>query len=350
MDLGSVAQRGGEWLRGTGPESDIVISSRVRLARNLADLPFPSACDEAQIIEAESMVRESIDSSSLSPELEYVSLTGVDEIDRAMLAERHLISREHAEGRWPGGVAFCEDETVSVMINEEDHIRIQAFSSGFRLTETYAMIDAVDDAISERVKYAFSPEFGYLTTCPTNVGTGMRASVMLHLPALSIARQIENFFRSVMRINLAVRGLYGEGTEALGNLYQVSNQITLGKSEQEILDNVISAVPQIVLYERRARDLLIDQNRPKLEDRIWRAYGMLQNARVISSEETLELLSHLRLGVHLELIDGLDVSSLNRLLVLAQPGHLQKLAGRALEAAERDAVRAELIRKALSPN
>jgi len=233
------------------------------------------------------------------------------------------------------------------MINEEDHLRAQAFRSGFHIEETWATIDALDDRIGERIPYAFSEQLGYLTACPTNVGTGMRASVMLHLPALGITTQIEQVVHAVQKMGLAVRGLYGEGTQALGNLYQVSNQMTLGKSEQEIIENIASTVPTIVTMERKAREALMEQSREQLEDKVWRSLGLLRSARSISSNETIDHLSHLRLGVNVGLIDRVDMGTINQLFILTLPAHLQKMEGRVLEPRQRDIVRANFIRETL---
>jgi len=262
------------------------------------------------------------------------------------LVERHLISKEHADSEGARGVALNDEETVSIMVNEEDHLRLQVLKSGFNLGETWELIDEIDDAIDREVDYAFSPELGYLTACPTNVGTGMRASVMLHLPALLFTRQIEKVITAVGKMHLVVRGLYGEGTQYSGSLHQISNQITLGKSEEEILDNIVSTVPQIVRYERRAREMLLSQNRAKLEDRIYRSLGMLKSARTISSSETITLLSHLRLGINLGLIE-MGIGQVNQLFIRALPAHLQKLEGKELEPEERDAARATFIRENL---
>ena len=262
------------------------------------------------------------------------------------LRERHLISKEHAEADGARGVAIDDKETVSVMVNEEDHLRIQVLKSGFQLGETWEIIDELDDAIDHELTYAFSAELGYLTACPTNVGTGMRASVMLHLPGLLFTKQIDKVITAVGKMSLVVRGLYGEGTQYAGSLYQISNQVTLGKSEEEILDNIVSTVPQIVRYERRAREMLLSQNRPKLEDRVYRSLGMLKSARTISSSETITLLSHLRLGINLGLIE-MAIGQVNQLFIRTLPAHLQKMEGEELGPDERDRARATFIRTSL---
>jgi len=350
MNLDELAHRSGEWLKNEGPEADIVMSSRVRLARNLEQYPFPARFTEEQRCETAAYLEGVLTGPGLLPQLDYLALQDTSELDRQLLVERHLISKEHAEASGERGLAFNEDESVAIMVNEEDHLRLQVFGSGFQLAQTWQRINELDDAISQKVQYAFSPQFGYLSACPTNVGTGLRASVMLHLPALAMAGQIESFFRSVSRINLAVRGLYGEGTEAMGNLFQVSNQVSLGKSEEEVIDNLSSAIPQIVLYERKARNHLLSHRKDQLEDRIWRALGMLKSARTITSGETLDLLSHVRLGINTGSIDEIDTITINQLFVQTLPAHLQKLNGATLDAPQRDVARAQFIREALGPN
>ena len=280
--------------------------------------------------------------------MKYANLMTISPVDRQLLVERHLISLEHANGKGDRGVAFGEDEVVSVMVNEEDHLRMQAVRSGFQLDETWILIDSVDDALGEHIDYAFSPRLGYLTACPSNVGTAIRASVMIHLPGLVMSKQIDKVFQAVTKINLVVRGLYGEGTQASGNFYQISNQSTLGRTEKEILENLRSVVPQIIAYERKSRDSLVSQSELALEDRVWRSYGMLKTARAISSEEVAELLSSVRLGVNMGILDTPPINVINELFILTQPAHLQKLKGRTLDAPERDKARAEFVRTRLT--
>ncbi|NQT18639.1 MAG: protein arginine kinase [Planctomycetes bacterium] len=346
MEINELAKHAGEWLRGEGPESDIIISSRIRLARNLADFPFTNRASTEQMAEISELLHDRIIRLDVNGGLSYFDLSTLSPLDLEFLVERHLISKEHAESEGARGVAINEQETVSVMVNEEDHLRIQVLKSGFQLGETWEIIDEVDDAIDRELNYAFSAELGYLTACPTNVGTGMRASVMLHLPALLFTRQIDKVITAVGKMNLVVRGLYGEGTQYAGSLYQISNQVTLGKSEEEILDNIVSTVPQIVRYERRAREMLLSQNRAKLEDRVYRSLGMLKSARTISSSETITLLSHLRLGINLGLIE-MAIGQVNQLFIRALPAHLQKMEGTELGPEERDAARATFIRKSV---
>jgi len=346
MNLDDLTRTSGEWLRGSGPESDIVMCSRIRLARNLADFPFSNRASRSEKAEIETIFKNAIGESGL--ELFYQDVYNLTPLDRQFLVERQLISREHREADGPRGVAIGPQENVSIMVNEEDHLRIQVMLSGFSLAEVWDRINVLDDTLEERLSYAFSPQLGYLTACPTNVGTGIRVGVMLHLPALVQTKQIDKFFRALQKINLAVRGLYGEGTQAFGDFYQISNQQTLGKSEQELIKNLSDVIPQIIDYERKARQALIQERRQHLHDQVSRAYGVLKTAHTISSEETMLLLSSVRLGINLGLIDDLGIPTVNELFIHTQPAHLQKLQGSPLEVDERNIARATYLRSRLS--
>lgn len=348
MDLDNLTHTSGEWLRGSGPESDIVISSRIRLARNLARFPFPTQASESVRGEIEQLLRDKLHRLPVSSPLRYVDVNTLDTLDRQFLVERQLISREHSEGHGARGVGISGEENVSLMINEEDHLRIQVLRSGFALDDCWNEIDAIDNAIEDQVTYAFSEQLGYLTACPTNVGTGIRVSVMLHLPALVITKEIQKVFQALQKISLAVRGLYGEGSQAMGDFYQISNQVTLGESERKIIGNLKDVVPKIIEWERRVRDELVQKNRQKLHDQISRAYGILKNAQTISSEETMDLLSSVRMGINLGLIDDLEIPTVNELFIHTQPAHLQKLRKERLESAERNVARARHLRQRLS--
>jgi protein arginine kinase len=348
MDLNELVTRSGEWLRGSGPESDIVISSRVRLARNLAEFPFISRASQADRTEIESVLRDRVLEIQESGELEYVNVNELKVIDRQFLVERQLISREHAESEGARGVAIAPNEQVSLMINEEDHLRIQVMHSGLDLEGAWQQIDRIDSLLGDVVNFAFHPKLGFLTACPTNVGTGVRVSVMMHLPALVITRQIDKVFRSLQKISLAVRGLYGEGSQAMGDFYQISNQITLGKKEADLVKQVGDIVPVLIDYERRARDFLVRESHENLHDKVSRAYGILRTAQTISSEETMHLLSSVRMGVNLGLIDDLQIPLLNELFIHTQPAHLQKLRGVELDTADRNIERARYLRRHLN--
>jgi protein arginine kinase len=348
VELDDLARTSGEWLRGSGPESDIVISSRIRLARNLAEFPFISRAAPGDRAEIERMLRERVMRSPGAAEMIYFDVNKLEGIDRQFLVERQLISREHAEAEGARGVAIDPQERVSLMINEEDHLRIQVMHSGLDLSAAWEQINAIDDLVESQVTYAFNDKLGYLTACPTNVGTGMRVSVMLHLPALVITRQIEKLFRSLQKISLAVRGLYGEGSQAMGDFYQISNQITLGRSETDLVKQVGDVVPTIIDYERKAREFLIRESHENLHDRVSRAYGILRTAQTISSEETMHLLSSVRMGVNLGLIADLEIPLLNKLFIYTQPAHLQKLTGSELDTADRNIERARYLRRHLN--
>jgi protein arginine kinase len=347
MNLDSLIPTTGEWLRGTGPESDIVVSTRIRLARNLAAFPFTNRASAHQKSEIEALLRERIAKLDLPSPLQYLNVAGLALLDRQFLVERQLISREHSNADGPRGVAFDDRESVSLMVNEEDQLRLQVMRSGLALDDAWQDIDRVDDLLEQKLSYAFSEEFGYLTACPTNVGTGMRASVMLHLPALGLTKQIEKVFRALQKINLVVRGLYGEGSRASGDFYQISNQVTLGKSESTALGEIREVNLQIIAYERQARAALLRENRQGLHDRVARAYGTLQSATMMTSEETMELLSSVRLGTNLGLIEEVPITTVNELFLHTQPAHLQKLMGSSLDGEERNAARAKYLRTRL---
>src|SRR5918994_3377909 len=345
MKLSDLTQQAGEWLRGSGPMSDIVISSRIRLARNLAGFPFLTRCTRHQRQAVEHKVRDTILGAQIAPKTLYLDLDAASELDRQFLVERHLISKPHAAAEGARGVAIGESETVSIMVNEEDHLRMQVLRSGLQLEEAWEQINAIDDRLEQKLDFSFHPRFGYMTACPTNVGTGIRVSVMLHLPALKLTGEIEKVFRAAKDMRLAVRGLYGEGTEATGDFYQISNQTTLGKSEEDIISDFKHLViPKIIDYEHHARRTLLNDRTIALDDKCHRALGLLRSARLLASEEVLFLLSHLRMGVNLGRIKDVDLRTINELFLLTQPAHLQKLQGKKLEGDQRRAARAEYIR------
>jgi protein arginine kinase len=281
----------------------------------------------------------------------YVDLDSAPEIDRQLLVERHLISKQHASVDGSRGVAIGENESISIMVNEEDHLRIQVLRSGLQLEEAWEQINAIDDKLESKLDFAFHPRFGYLTACPTNVGTGIRVSVMLHLPALKLTGEIEKVFRAAKDMRLAVRGLYGEGTEATGDFYQISNQTTLGKTEDDIIsDFKTTVIPKIIDYEHHARRTLLNDRTTALDDKVCRALGLLRSARLLASEEVLFLLSHLRMGINLGRIKDIDIRTINELFLLTQPAHLQKIQGKKLEGDLRRAARADYIRSRLNGN
>jgi protein arginine kinase len=348
MKLSDLTSKAGEWLRGSGPMSEIVISSRVRLARNVKGYSFLSTARRSQRRELETRIRETILDADLAPQTLYVDLDGATELDRSILVERHLISRQHASAEGARGVAVGQDEDLSIMVNEEDHLRLQVLKSGLQLDEAWEQIDEVDNALEAELEFGFHPRFGYLTACPTNVGTGIRVSVMLHLPALKLTGEIEKVFRAAKEMKLAIRGLYGEGTEATGDFYQVSNQTTLGRDEQEILDSFRhTTIPQIIDYEQQARRTLRSERPVALDDIVFRALGLLTSSRLMSSDEALKLMSHLRLGIHLGRVKDVDIKAVNELVLMTQPAHLQRLMGKKLDGDARKSARAEFIRHKL---
>lgn len=346
--LDELAGRCGEWLRGTGPESDIVISSRIRLARNLGDFPFIRRCTNEDRLAIERTVAARMNKLDEWNDVRYIDVNELSEVDRQFLVERQLISRELSETEGARAVAVDPNEQFSVMINEEDHLRLQVMHSGLDLTKAWQQINHLDDLIEGAITYAFHPKYGYLTACPTNVGTGLRVSVMMHLPALVITRQIDKVFRSLQKISVTVRGLYGEGSQFTGDFYQVSNQITLGKSETELVEQVGEVVPVLIDYERRARQFLVDQSEQDLHDDVSRALGILCTAKKISSEETMHYLSKVRMGVNLGLIESVAVKKINELFIHTQPAHLQKLHGRLLGSSDRNVQRASYLQRHLS--
>jgi len=348
MKLADFTRSAGEWLRGVGPMHDVVISSRIRLARNLAGMPFLTRCTAEQQRDLEARLRKDILAAGIAPQVLYVDVAAASELDRRLLVERHLISRHHAEADTPRGAVIAVDETASIMVNEEDHLRIQVLRSGLDLTNAVAEIERIDDLLAARADFAFHDRYGYLTACPTNVGTGLRVSVMLHLPALKMTGEIEKAFRAAHDMHLAIRGLYGEGTEATGDFFQISNQTTLGRTEEQIVEEFIEQmVPKFVEYERAARSGLLQRRANAVDDKVQRSLAVLRAARLISSEETMYLLSLVRLGVNLDRLRDVGLQTVNELFLLTQPAHLQKTLGKELAPEQRAEARAGFLRKRL---
>lgn len=339
-----------KWMEGTGPDNDVVVSSRIRLARNIDSIPFPhfmEANDAGKVVEA---VKAAVNKNNVSKELgksKFVNLAEIDKIDRQILVEKHLVSPQHVDHPENRAVVVNENESVSIMINEEDHLRIQCLLPGLQLEDAWIRAEKIDDLLEETLNYSYSEKLGYLTSCPTNVGTGLRASVMLHLPFLVMAKQINQIVNIISQLGLAVRGYYGEGTEAYGNLFQVSNQVTLGQTEEEIVKNLLSVTKQVVAQEKATRDAIFSEKRHLIEDRIFRAIGTMRFARVISSQEALNNISDMRLGLELGILADLNFEMINELIVLTRPAFMIKKAGRSLNARERDIMRAEIIREKL---
>ncbi|MGE5675847.1 MAG: protein arginine kinase [Mycobacterium leprae] len=338
------------WMEATGPESDVVLSSRIRLARNLSDLPFPARMNETQANEllrqVEAGVKE-VNLMGLPTRVELFRLMDSSPLARHVLVDKHLISPDLAKEATGKAVAVSEDESIAVMVNEEDHLRIQCLLSGLNLTEAWRLGSTVDDALEQKLNYAFHMQRGYLTACPTNVGTGLRASVMVHLPGLVLTQQAGQLFHSLAQLGLVVRGLYGEGTEAAGHIFQISNQTSLGKTEEEYIEHLDAVARKVIEAERQARQHLHSEMKLQIEDRVGRAYGLLSSARILTTEEAMKLLSDVRLGISLGLFPALSYRSMNELMVTMQPAFLQQQAGRELNPLERDIRRAETVRDRL---
>lgn len=339
-----------KWMEGSGPQSDIVLTSRIRLARNLKGIPFPHLLRGERKKEVIHKVYEAATSPAVTRtfgSMEIFPLEELSALQKLILVEKHLISPAFAEGEG-GAVILNADETVSIMVNEEDHLRIQLLMPAFQLEETWKAADLLDDALEQKLDFAFHEEKGYLTACPTNLGTGLRASVMIHLPALVLTDQAKKILGSLSQLGLTVRGFYGEGTEAQGNLYQISNQVTLGLAEEEIVSNLSVVVQQLIDQERAARQRLKEEFYHQVDDKVNRAYGLLSHARSMSSEEALKLLSDLRLGIDLEMVTGVDPRILNELISFIQPALLQGWQDKEMNAWERDLKRADMIRQKLN--
>ncbi len=333
----------GSWLA-AGQDSGIVVSSRIRLARNLREAAFPGWAGEEECEKVWQRLNPILSEIGSLQKCVAISTSEVDDLDRQVLFERHLISREFVERGRGSGVVIRLDEGLSVMVNEEDHLRLQAMKPGLNLETAWKTINTLDDEIEKQVHFAFSPNLGYLTACPSNVGTGIRASVMLHLPGLVLMNEISPIIKGMGKIGLAVRGLWGEGTEAAGNMFQISNQITLGEKEEDIVRNIEQIVLEIIEHEKNARGRLMEKKDPVMKDHVGRAFGILSHAHILSSKEALDLLSGLRLGVDMGILKGVERHTVDELLLLTQPGHLQKLEGKTLKTKERDRARAKLVR------
>ena len=348
MPIHNILTNTGEWLRGEGPHSQIVVSSRVRLARNLKNHAFPGWAKKTERLQILENIKPRVEELTEMNDAYSVYSQDLSALEKQVLVERHLISREHAAKGMGSAVVMNKRQTLSIMINEEDHLRMQAIRSGLQLKSVFRMIDKVDSALEEKLDFAFHGQLGYLTACPTNVGTGMRASAMVHLPALVLSEQINQVIQAVNKIGLAVRGLYGEGTEALGNLFQVSNQTTLGEKEDEIIARLHKVIEQIIEHEQNARQLLVQKKPNTLLDHIGRGYGILRHAYSMASKEALNLLSFMKLGIDLGFFPEECRQPVDELFMETQPAHLQKGSQQKLSAEERDALRAEIIRAKLA--
>ncbi|MCU0620105.1 MAG: protein arginine kinase [Gemmatimonadales bacterium] len=351
IDLSLVPDGGVGWLDASGPSSHLVLSTRVRLARNLVGHPFATRGDDARREAVLAAVEAAAGlTASLGRPVRF-RLDRLERADRQLLHERHLVSRELAglegEGRVRTGATLLLQDAVGAMVNEEDHLRLQGFRSGFDLGAAYDLVDRLDTELGQRLPFAFHPEFGYLTACPTNVGTGLRASVLIHLPGLVLTKEISKVLQGLAQVGLTYRGLYGEGSEVVGNFFQLSNQTTLGKSEQELLDHLAKMVRQVMAYEEQARDVLARDATTVIQDKVWRAFGLLRYARSLSFDEAMNLLSGVRLGVGMDVIPDVGMYTLNKLLIYTQPAHLAQLEGVSAADPDLPVRRANYVRRVL---
>lgn len=348
IDWNDVVSRPGAWLDGAGEENEIVLSSRVRIARNLHGHRFAHNCDNAELA---AILGKSLDAARATRAFahgHYVPMGEISTLDRQLLAERHLVSREFLSQSASRGLLFVPDESTSLMINEEDHLRIQGFASGFDVGTAFRRANDLDDEIGPGLDIAYNDRLGFLTACPTNLGTGMRVSVLIHLPGLVHSKEIHKLLESLRKLNHSIRGFFGEGSEVMGNFFQLSNSAALGTPEDVLVKNLREMVAKVIVYERRSREMLFRKAQSLLEDKVWRAYGLLRYARSVSTKESLSLISAVRLGVGAGLVNDVPIQTLNELLVYIQPAHLQKRKGTAMDAHQRDVARAEYIREAFA--
>ncbi len=350
---GRVEEQGTGWLRGNGPEADVVLSTRVRLARNLQGFPFAVRADREERGRILDRALAALEASDVLPVPTLWRMDEIEATDRNLLLERHLVSREligPPDGQAPPAAALvlADVDVLGAMVNEEDHLRLQTLRSGFQLEEAWRVVDQLDEEIGQRLPYAFHHEFGFLTSCPTNVGTGLRASVLIHLPALVLTKQISKVLQGIGQIGLTFRGLFGEGSEVVGNFFQISNQTTLGKTEEDLIDHLQKIVGQVIQYEKQARAVLLREAPSVLEDKVWRAYGILRHARSLAFDEMMNLLSGVRLGITLKLLRTPRVETLNKIMIYGQTAHLESAARRRLDEADADTFRASFVREALA--
>lgn len=347
MRFSTLIRHPADWMIGVQAEPNAVVTSRIRLARNLRGHSFPGWARKSQRAETLAILTPAVEGLSAMKDAFSRELGDLTQVQKQVLVERHLISREHAAKGEGSGAVIERRQSFSIMLNEEDHLRMQSIRPGLRLREAYEALNALDSELEQTLDYAFDPTLGYLTTCPTNLGTGLRASAMLHLPGLVLSDQIGQVLQAVNKIGLAVRGLYGEGTESLGNLYQISNQSTLGEAEDTIIERLDRVISQVASHEQNAREKLMEDDPGMVADKIGRAYGVLRNAHLIESKEALNLLSLLRLGGNLGFFPAGTVNLCDTLLMDIQQAHLQLHAGTKLSPESRDSIRAEIMRSRL---
>jgi protein arginine kinase len=347
-NLNSLVKRQPRWLESDAPYANIVISTRVRLARNLAGYAFPNAAEKDELYEVIREVYEAITPSQQFRAPMFLDMLRLDKLDRKFLVERRLISPPYAEADNAAMLVVGEDEYLSVMVNEEDHLRIQSIQPGLNVETAWRLIAQLDDELGEHLDYAFTDQFGYLTACPTNTGTGMRVSLFVHLPALAILEELEKVFKKLAPSEITVRGFYGEGTEVVGNIFQISNQLTLGRTDDGIVKRMEEVGQRLVSLEDEARERLLEEQVVQIHDKVYRAIGILKYARVLTSLELLNLLSYLRFGFDLSIFKNTDRSFLNELMVTLQPAHMQKLYRGMDDNLPRDIQRAHVVREKIS--
>jgi protein arginine kinase len=352
IDVQDLGDFGLAWLEASGPHADVVLSTRIRLARNLQGHSFSPRMEDEERRRILGTVQAAAQKGPLLRGGVSVDVSGLPRLARDVLLERHLVSRELVGGdrgtpHAGAGLIIGPEEQAGVMINEEDHLRLQGIMSGLRLREAYALVDGLDEELGRELPMAFHHEFGYLTSCPTNVGTGLRASILIHLPGLVLTKEIGRVLQGIGQVGLTFRGLYGEGSEVVGNFFQISNQTTLGKPEEDLIDHLQKIVQRVIQYEMNARGVLMREAPAVIEDKIWRAYGLLRYARSMTFQEVMNLLSGVRLGASMNLLPGVSVYTLNKIMIYAQPAHLEQAAGRPLSEAEGDVHRAGYVRQIL---
>jgi protein arginine kinase len=354
MDVTALADFGLGWLEGSGPHSDIVLSTRVRMARNLQGHAFSTRIRDAERLQIFDQVRQVAQNFTALKGGISLDLNALSPLSRRILLERHLISRElsgNETGEAPprgAGLILGPRDTVGIMVNEEDHLRLQSLSSGLCLREAYQRVDRLDEELGDQLPYAYHQEFGFLTSCPTNVGTGLRASILVHLPALALTKELPKVLQGISQVGLTFRGLYGEGSEVVGNFFQISNQTTLGRGEEDLLEHLEKIVGRVIQLEQHKREVLLRDAPAELEDKIWRAFGCLRYARLLTFEDVMNLLSPVRLGLGTNILNGLRVYTLNKIMIYAQTAHLEQAAGHALSETESDLHRATYVRRVLA--
>ncbi|RKX35408.1 MAG: protein arginine kinase [Verrucomicrobia bacterium] len=344
MHISPILESRSDMIESSGQRGAVVLMTRVRFARNIVKHPFPGWAKESQRRE---ILAECLPAVAKLPQMKKgfsLETDTLSDLEKQILHERHLISRELMAVKGGSGIVISRDQSFVVMINEEDHLRIQVLRGGFNFRRVWNTINAIDSSLEEDLDYAYMPKLGYLTACPTNVGTAMRASAMMHLPALVVANQMERVVRAVNQLGIAVRGLFGEGSDASGSIFQISNQTTLGESEEEIIKRLTSVLNTIIEQEINAREKILETEPNRIFDKIGRAYGILQNGHLISSGESMNLLSLVRLGVDFQVFPEEIRPAVDRLIIDCQPGHIQYRAGKSIDSEERDSFRSTLLR------